>query len=167
MFTPPSQVSATTTTYSNEYLCIIYGDFAPPSSADITIIHLPNMPPSVLLSYATDTTAHRVPRNKSDVSLATVKELLISCYNLADLTLLGIEILPPFDPRPSYTLATLPQFTSPRLLMLGNEGSGMTEKQIGLCDEFVVVEQYGGSTASFNVNVAYNIISERLRARAM
>ena len=43
----------------------------------------------------------------------------------------------------------------------------MTEKQIGLCDEFVVVEQYGGSTASFNVNVAYNIISERLRARAM
>ena len=42
--------------------------------------------------------------------------------------------------------------------MLGNEGSGMSEKQISLCDDFVYIEQYGTGTASLNVTVAASIV---------
>ena len=45
--------------------------------------------------------------------------------------------------------------------MMGNEGSGMNEKQLAVCDYFVRVSQYGGGTASLNVNVCANLIMHR------
>ncbi len=42
--------------------------------------------------------------------------------------------------------------------MLGNEGSGLSPKQMALCDEFVYIPQYGVGTASLNVAVACSIV---------
>ena len=42
--------------------------------------------------------------------------------------------------------------------LLGNEGSGMSAKQLEYCDQFVYIPQYGGGTASLNVTVAGSII---------
>jgi hypothetical protein len=165
--------------YENDFLCVVYGEYKAPASPDATLIHLPNLPPELVDRYEAEEeeTPPSPPSPPSPsspspaaflrpvVSLATAASFIASrdCLPAAP-AVLGIEILPPFDPRPSYTLATLPPVApgSPKLLMLGNEGSGMTDKQIGVCDEFVCVEQYGGATASFNVNVAYNIVAERL-----
>jgi hypothetical protein len=125
---------------------------------------LPNITPKLINEYESKG-KFNPPYNKDDINLKTVQAYLQSIYNVAKIDVLGIEIIPPFDTRPSYTMRTLPVFCTPKLVMLGNEGSGMTDKQIDACDEFVVVEQYGGSTASFNVNVAYNVVVERLRER--
>eukprot|EP01083_Nonionella_stella_P152706 489854_1 len=48
--------------------------------------------------------------------------------------------------------------------MMGNEGQGMNEKQMSLCDGFVKISQYGGGTASLNVSVAAGIILHRFYA---
>mmetsp|Transcript_1420 Transcript_1420/g.2594 ORF Transcript_1420/g.2594 Transcript_1420/m.2594 type:complete len:223 (+) Transcript_1420:184-852(+) len=45
--------------------------------------------------------------------------------------------------------------------MMGNEGTGMNQKQMSLCDSFVKISQYGGGTASLNVSVAAAIILQR------
>lgn len=41
--------------------------------------------------------------------------------------------------------------------MLGNEGQGLSNRQIRLCDSFVYIPQYGTGTASLNVAVAASI----------
>jgi tRNA G18 (ribose-2'-O)-methylase SpoU len=43
----------------------------------------------------------------------------------------------------------------------GNEGQGLNEKQMKSCDAFCIISQYGGGTASLNVNVATSIILHR------
>ena len=45
--------------------------------------------------------------------------------------------------------------------MMGNEGLGMNERQMSLCDGFVKISQYGGGTASLNVSVAAGIVLHR------
>jgi tRNA G18 (ribose-2'-O)-methylase SpoU len=45
--------------------------------------------------------------------------------------------------------------------LMGNEGQGLSEKQMNSCDAFVVISQYGGGTASLNVNVAASIVLHR------
>lgn len=42
--------------------------------------------------------------------------------------------------------------------MLGNEGAGLNERQMKLCDSFVYIPQYGTGTASLNVAVAASIV---------
>ena len=42
--------------------------------------------------------------------------------------------------------------------MMGNEGDGLNERQIQLCDSFVYIPQYGCGTASLNVAVAASIV---------
>jgi len=42
--------------------------------------------------------------------------------------------------------------------ILGNEGQGMTDKQMEICDRFVYIPQYGPGTASLNVAVAASIV---------
>lgn len=42
--------------------------------------------------------------------------------------------------------------------MMGNEGTGMNQKQMKLCDRFVKIRQYGGGTASLNVSIAAAIV---------
>lgn len=42
--------------------------------------------------------------------------------------------------------------------MMGNEGTGLSPKQLALCDSFVYIPQHGRGTASLNVNVAAAIV---------
>jgi len=46
-------------------------------------------------------------------------------------------------------------------LMIGNEGTGLSTKQMELCDYFVRISQFGGGTASLNVSVAASIVMQR------
>ncbi|KAL7465610.1 hypothetical protein ACHAXS_005923 [Conticribra weissflogii] len=52
-------------------------------------------------------------------------------------------------------------FATSVAFMMGNEGSGMTSKQMSFCDGFVRISQYGGGTASLNVSVAASIVLHR------
>jgi len=52
-------------------------------------------------------------------------------------------------------------FEGDTAFMMGNEGRGMNEKQMRLCDGFVRIAQYGGGTASLNVSVAASIVLHR------
>ena len=52
-------------------------------------------------------------------------------------------------------------FEGDTAFMMGNEGQGMNEKQVRLCDGFVRIAQYGGGTASLNVSVAASIVLHR------
>eukprot|EP00922_Rhytidocystis_sp_ex-Travisia-forbesii_P019124 GHVS01028367.1.p1 GENE.GHVS01028367.1~~GHVS01028367.1.p1 ORF type:complete len:251 (-),score=34.41 GHVS01028367.1:811-1563(-) len=49
-------------------------------------------------------------------------------------------------------------FVGDTAFMLGNEGTGMNQKQLDMCDQFVYVPQYSGGTASLNVGVAASIV---------
>lgn len=49
-------------------------------------------------------------------------------------------------------------FTGNTAFMIGNEGQGLNEKQMKLCDEFVYIPQHGVGTASLNVAVATSIV---------
>ena len=69
--------------------------------------------------------------------------------------ILGVEI----DPT-SINLEKEP-FTTSTCFMMGNEGSGMTTKQMSVCDGFIRISQYGGGTASLNVSVACGIVLHR------
>ena len=42
--------------------------------------------------------------------------------------------------------------------MLGNEGQGLTPRQMALCDAFVYIPQHGAGTASLNVAIAASIV---------
>ena len=69
--------------------------------------------------------------------------------------IIGIEI----DPA-SVSLEQQPFITS-TAFMMGNEGQGMTTKQMAICDGFVRIEQYGGGTASLNVSVSVAVVLQR------
>mmetsp|Transcript_15736 Transcript_15736/g.19186 ORF Transcript_15736/g.19186 Transcript_15736/m.19186 type:complete len:177 (-) Transcript_15736:28-558(-) len=58
-------------------------------------------------------------------------------------------------------------FIGDTAFMMGNEGDGMNKKQLSLCDTFVKIRQYGGGTASLNVNVAAGIVLHRFHQWAM
>jgi len=64
---------------------------------------------------------------------------------------LNLEDDAPFESHPSSSVA----------FMMGNEGSGMTAKQMSVCDGFVRISQYGGGTASLNVSVAAGLVLHR------
>ncbi|MEW5299775.1 MAG: hypothetical protein WDW38_010889 [Sanguina aurantia] len=49
-------------------------------------------------------------------------------------------------------------FTGPTAFMMGNEGQGLSTKQMALCDAFVYIPQHGPGTASLNVAVAASIV---------
>mmetsp|Transcript_40982 Transcript_40982/g.94900 ORF Transcript_40982/g.94900 Transcript_40982/m.94900 type:complete len:114 (-) Transcript_40982:57-398(-) len=44
--------------------------------------------------------------------------------------------------------------------MVGNEGQGMGEQQLQVCDHFVYIPQYSAATASLNVNCSAAIVLE-------
>lgn len=52
-------------------------------------------------------------------------------------------------------------WSGPAAFMLGNEGQGLNERQMRLCDRFVYIPQYGVGTASLNVAVAASIVLHR------
>jgi len=46
--------------------------------------------------------------------------------------------------------------------LMGNEGQGLSDKQMNDCDGFVRIAQYGNGTASLNVNVAASVILQKM-----
>jgi tRNA G18 (ribose-2'-O)-methylase SpoU len=42
--------------------------------------------------------------------------------------------------------------------LMGNEGAGLSDKQLSVCDQLIYIPQYGGGTASLNVCVAASIL---------
>eukprot|EP00877_Chromochloris_zofingiensis_P001942 jgi/Chrzof1/11749/Cz06g08090.t1 len=67
-------------------------------------------------------------------------------------TILGVEI------EGSAKAVHQHPFTGNTAFMLGNEGQGLSDKQMRLCDGFVYIPQYGSGTASLNVTVAASIV---------
>eukprot|EP00891_Asterochloris_glomerata_P002037 jgi/Astpho2/2037/e_gw1.00038.287.1_t len=66
--------------------------------------------------------------------------------------ILGVEITDDAKPVQSQP------FQGNTAFMVGNEGDGLSEKQMALCDSFVYIPQYGEGTASLNVTVAASIV---------
>ena len=52
-------------------------------------------------------------------------------------------------------------FSGSTAFIMGNEGYGMTEAQMEVCDRFVYIPHFGAGTASLNVTVAASIIFHR------
>ncbi len=71
--------------------------------------------------------------------------------------ILGVEI----DEKAIDVEETDDCFVGDTAFMMGNEGDGMNQKQMSLCDGFVKIKQYGGGTASLNVSVAAGIVLHR------
>lgn len=72
--------------------------------------------------------------------------------------LVGIEIHP--DAMSMDQLCCLYQDTA---LVVGNEGTGLLDKQINSCDSFVRIPQFGVGTASLNVYVAASTVLYHLQ----
>eukprot|EP00744_Colponema_vietnamica_P015830 GILI01022197.1.p1 GENE.GILI01022197.1~~GILI01022197.1.p1 ORF type:complete len:232 (+),score=30.27 GILI01022197.1:37-696(+) len=81
-------------------------------------------------------------------SLEALKEWL----KARNISLCGVEICEQAKP------VTDHPFTGPTAFLPGNEGYGLTDKQMELCDQFVYIPQYSDGTASLNVTVATSII---------
>ena len=66
----------------------------------------------------------------------------------------GIEIMPQ-----AVSLHGMPPpFSGPTAFVLGNEGSGLSPPQIGACDDFVYIPQFGQGIASLNVSCAAAVV---------
>jgi len=57
-----------------------------------------------------------------------------------------------------FSFVPFSSITGPTAFMLGNEGQGLSTKQMSLCDRFVYIPQHGCGTASLNVAVACSIV---------
>lgn len=68
------------------------------------------------------------------------------------ISICGIEIMPDAKPIQSHP------FVGDTVFMLGNEGAGLNQNQIDICDQFVYIPQYTDKTASLNVAIAGSII---------
>lgn len=68
------------------------------------------------------------------------------------ISICGVEIIEGAQP-----IQTHP-FKGDTVFMLGNEGSGLNQKQIEMCHQFVYIPQYTDKTASLNVAIAGSII---------
>ncbi|CAI2379014.1 unnamed protein product [Moneuplotes crassus] len=80
-----------------------------------------------------------------------LKEVKEYC-NENKISICGIEIIEGAEP-----VHKMP-FRGDTLFMLGNEGTGLNQNQIDVCDQFVYIGQYTGKTASLNVACAGSII---------
>eukprot|EP01053_Blabericola_migrator_P000591 Blabericola_migrator_1__590@NODE_1145_length_5293_cov_76_243781_g779_i0_p4_GENE_NODE_1145_length_5293_cov_76_243781_g779_i0NODE_1145_length_5293_cov_76_243781_g779_i0_p4_ORF_typecomplete_len211_score22_44SpoU_methylase/PF00588_19/2_3e28SpoU_methylase/PF00588_19/2_5e03_NODE_1145_length_5293_cov_76_243781_g779_i039654597 len=80
--------------------------------------------------------------------LNDLKDFLIT----KDIEVCGVEISPEAQ---SIDDAV---FTKSTAFLLGNEGTGMSDRQLAICDRLVYIPQFGNATASLNVAVAGSII---------
>jgi tRNA(Leu) C34 or U34 (ribose-2'-O)-methylase TrmL len=85
----------------------------------------------------------------SDVTTA------VSSLKTRGFRILGVEI-----GKDAKSITSEP-FEGPTVFMLGNEGQGLNQKQIDLCDDLVYIPQYGKGTASLNVSNAAAIVLHR------
>jgi len=67
-------------------------------------------------------------------------------------TICGVEIV-----EGAQNVAEHP-FRGPTAFMSGNEGHGLSEAELAICDQFVYIPQYGQGTASLNVAIATSIV---------
>lgn len=74
--------------------------------------------------------------------------------------LVGVEIAPR-----ARSVVEAP-FGVPTAFLMGNEGTGLSDKLIDACDELVYIPQHGQGTASLNVAVAAGIVLQRFAERA-
>ena len=74
--------------------------------------------------------------------------------------LVGVEITDDANPVSSFP------FSGPTAFMMGNEGTGLNERQMRQCDSFVYIPQYGPGTASLNVAAAAAIVLHHYALRA-
>eukprot|EP00928_Gymnodinium_smaydae_P010928 TRINITY_DN14115_c0_g3_i1.p1 TRINITY_DN14115_c0_g3~~TRINITY_DN14115_c0_g3_i1.p1 ORF type:complete len:225 (+),score=29.67 TRINITY_DN14115_c0_g3_i1:56-730(+) len=73
-------------------------------------------------------------------------------HNVRGARLCGVEITPdalPVQSRP---------FSGTTAFLMGNEGQGLTQAQLDVCDQFVYIPQHSAATASLNVNAACAVI---------
>ena len=85
------------------------------------------------------------------VSLAHYPNIEDCCRRLRDeegARVVGVEIVASAVPVHAFP------FAGPTAFMLGNEGQGLSERQIAACDAGVYIPQYGPGTASLNVAVS-------------
>ncbi|KAJ8603481.1 hypothetical protein CTAYLR_005128 [Chrysophaeum taylorii] len=80
-------------------------------------------------------------------------DLLVDFAKRQDCDVVGIEIHP--DAVPSSAAFSEAR---PSCFMPGNEGDGLSAKQLALCDRLVYVPHYGTATASLNVNAAVAVV---------
>eukprot|EP00743_Colponemidia_sp_Colp-15_P012844 GILK01014741.1.p1 GENE.GILK01014741.1~~GILK01014741.1.p1 ORF type:complete len:228 (-),score=37.95 GILK01014741.1:238-894(-) len=73
-------------------------------------------------------------------------------FRSRNVSICGVEIMETALPIQSHP------FRGSTAFILGNEGMGLTPKQIAICDHFVYIPQYGTGTASLNVTVAGSIV---------
>jgi tRNA(Leu) C34 or U34 (ribose-2'-O)-methylase TrmL len=52
-------------------------------------------------------------------------------------------------------------FSGPTAFLMGNEGSGLSEREKEICDAFVYIPHFGNGTHSLNVTVAASIVFHR------
>ena len=72
--------------------------------------------------------------------------------NECECTILGIEIVDGAEAIQDHP------FRGNTAFILGNEGQGLSEQQMRICDGFVYIPQNGKGTASLNVTVAGSIV---------
>ena len=72
-----------------------------------------------------------------------------------NMAIVGIEIL---SHATSVNDARVFSESGPSAFMVGNEGSGLSDPQLAICDSFLYIPQYGSGTASLNVTVAASIV---------
>jgi len=95
--------------------------------------------------------------NKGTVQHLSFREfdslpLLGSWLKEHHIEVVGIEIIE------GATSVSKHRFRGDTAFMLGNEGTGLSKKQIGFCDRFMYIPHAGNGTASLNVAVAGSIV---------
>nr|CAD1829687.1 unnamed protein product [Ananas comosus var. bracteatus] len=80
------------------------------------------------------------------------KTLIPKTLEERDYDICGVEIVDGAMP------VTDHPFRKSTAFLLGNEGTGLSERECEICDFFVYIPQYGGGTASLNVTVAASIV---------
>jgi len=73
-------------------------------------------------------------------------------YQQHKVQIVGVEIHP--TALPVHAFPWKPQ----TVLLMGNEGEGLTQQELDMCDALVYIPQYGNGTASLNVVVAASIV---------
>ncbi|KAA0171182.1 hypothetical protein FNF27_00974 [Cafeteria roenbergensis] len=87
-------------------------------------------------------------------------EAAIEHFHALGARILGVEIT-----SDALSVADEP-FDGPTVLMMGNEGHGLTDKQKAVCDGFVYIPHFGNGTASLNVSVAAGVVMHRFASWA-
>ena len=101
---------------------------------------------------------HLKNKNRNELEKGS-SQLVSNNYNSLPIRIVGVEIVSEAKDVNDEPFNEI-EHTA---LMMGNEGSGMNQKQMDACDDFIRIAQYGSGTASLNVNVAANIVMHRFQ----